>query len=84
MRNLRLENWHLSLVFDSSFTLNDLIDFISGKKKSKNKKGGDKDFVSLSDIFGANLKRKKTSSETEEGLCLGMCTLWTENHWAIS
>jgi len=58
--------------------------FISGKKKSKNKKGGDKDFVSLSDIFGANLKRKKTSSDTEEGLCLGMCTLWTENHWAIS
>ncbi|WAQ94320.1 CERKL-like protein, partial [Mya arenaria] len=40
-------------------------------KKGKNKKGEDKNTVKLRDVFGITMKRKKASSEKEEGLCLG-------------
>ncbi|XP_052810325.1 ceramide kinase-like protein [Mya arenaria] len=43
----------------------------AGKKKGKNKKGEDKNTVKLRDVFGITMKRKKASSEKEEGLCLG-------------
>ena len=49
------------------------IALVLGKKKGifKGKKQDERQTVLLKDIFGVSLRRKKTGSSEEEGLCIG-------------